>query len=1047
MRAAQTKRPAGTGTGGGRITSSLLTMAFFAVVLILCNALAVLPLSGSPQSLQGDERQLRAASQQWPPVEAERGGRREVNAEQHERHRMAPQQNEADASPVSIAAEKVANASPVADVNSNNAHIAETGDGLPPPPPPQHTTAANTEPTEGGPARVHFGASNSALLEGLCEPQPSSAMQSGGDGQQILLPDDPPIVLGNITFSMPFLPTNDTTVYSIPRRSPLIGAALPRIVLLPTLMAEGIEYANLCADRAHPLRVTILLGIPPSSALPAAEAEAQTGALVRRQIEALAPLDVHRHTTREAVVTVIGLAASTPSVGEVGGGPSAPLFVSVLRISTTPLPPPAHEPPTPVENTHPWDKRHYWQRQWVRRMALHFDAPLRTEVIVPPVRLAGEDYANRAALLRAVASHAAANASAASRALVEMPPHFVFELPAGSSSGGAPLFSPRNLAALCRYEPVANDESEARAVYPYAAPFAYRGGTVRLPLGFVVPSAVPSSNGADAADAPPPPLTVVSSCRPPRVLTGGALAVDGRHYSKGGDVVLRGAARMAYVRAADAFVPFFGGVHEDSIIGAGGAEPMALEARERLFSMRRPLGSRCSSDPLDPTRVVTHIPFAASEAKLQLGPHEFRVFARVLNATALMTPYSDAIVTTKATASVAMAAIRSGVASLLGSSATIFTSPDVPSAYPNAYGELIIVEYSPSPGNARHVIAGLTQHQMLAAKGFYDIVRYTEEDVYLTRDQFLLYCSTLSYMEMRNFFINFMRFEVNVSDPGYEGDNHDVLHAYAPPAYFFVDAERFYTPRQWRFARGPEALVVQPTIGRMRMPAQVLNGTEYDAFEVNLGPKPAEVCLRSQFSRVLETPREPSVEPPLLRNWQEVHPKASTAQRQRTYDISGCYVMTKPMHSMFFPARIPRMYNGMWMVPDARTAYYFGDAKNTFLGKRTYLPGDREEVAYFRAPVVLYGGGIVLMRPYPVTSPATTSNVTVFPPTRPYMYDKPPPRPDTYGSGIAAGPEVRARYIIDRLGLVNHGGNRYLKGDANEVLYPIFEHIESDPFP
>ena len=104
--------------------------------------------------------------------------------------------------------------------------------------------------------------------------------------------------------------------------------------------------------------------------------------------------------------------------------------------------------------------------------------------------------------------------------------------------------------------------------------------------------------------------------------------------------------------------------------------------------------------------------------------------------------------------------------------------------YPNAFGEVIIVSFAFR--NNLQLAAGLTQFQFIAAKGFYDVVRYSEEDVYITRDQFDLFCSTLPFMEQQNLFLNFLRFEFNSSevDAVPNGGGFDVLHAYAPEKYW-----------------------------------------------------------------------------------------------------------------------------------------------------------------------------------------------------------------------------------------------------------------------
>ena len=769
-------------------------------------------------------------------------------------------------------------------------------------------------------------------------------------------------------------------------------------------------------------------------------------------------------------------------------------------------------------------------------------------------------------------------------------PHFVYEVPRGAA------FTVASLGALCRYEPTLNDESEAVAVYPYASPLRH-GGADRLPLGFVFapppppphasanaavrhPQSAASDNSLGCADADddalsastaavtPPLITFVSSCRRPSTVARADAVVDVRHYSKGGDVALRGAARMVRTFAGP-FVPFEGGVFGGSVLPSiGGAEgmeggteakiggngpseavdqqqerregqhtyrgvffanlhrPLPLAHREAIFPMRRPpLGARCSADPdADPTRLLSVYPFYVDLHRIAMPHNDHRIFARCLNATAMLGALSDVVIAANVPARLVMGVVRSasrgvsfsafaaagvppggrsqGSASLMGLSAggrggeclaglprLLPADPSIPfdAAYPNAAasgGELVIVDFSVA--NRHHIVAGLAQHVEVAAKGFYDFVRYSEEDAFITRDQFALFCAAVGRLEAAGRFLNFLRFEYDPRTPsiaaavaeradtertragmvrgsrrqslhsGFSGEKQQsVLRAFAPDQYWFTDEATL--PHKWQFSGPPEGLLIQPAARVAVHNKERGDAPEADMRVVGVGAAHMYAvsnvsvgeCSRPPFFNASLFPPTPSTVDAILGystiNGELVHPlfppaqasvhSYATVQRKAMAMSSNTSGRSKDVGGTGDTAGIA----GCFIVASLQHTFY----RDARVYNAMHLVPDTR-LAYFfadevsvcarggrvEAPRYAQWGGFGSMdREFAAffRSPLATYSAGVAL-LRPYPL-------------TAAVPNITGskRFVMDRLSLIGHGSNRHVVKGRARVAFPIFE--------
>jgi len=431
----------------------------------------------------------------------------------------------------------------------------------------------------------------------------------------------------------------------------------------------------------------------------------------------------------------------------------------------------------------------------------------------------------------AIESGSAAANSRRVVALLQRPAHFVYRMPSPSA-----VMSTANIAALCIQDPMLNEESEAKAYYPYAHHQQHNrhgsrnydagwrdeteadeqdeeneGRTAsppqRWPLAFVhvpAPRDGEEVEGAkddhDADGGYPLLIHLVTSCRAPIPIL--RPKINSQHYTKGGDIVLRGLGRYAGIRvpssgpsspslpSADGtnatvanassdvkvYVNFLMGVNVETIlttrtpttttttVGGGGGkrsrvlpnytiplpsplsfnttDPIATLAvhPEAIFRMRRPLGHRCSDSPLDdPTRVASMIPFyldASMDWKKSRS-----VFVRACQAAAAMTRHSDLVVVTNVPTIEFRQVMRRAVRQMMagqpqqqGGGGKMPPPPPLPAPdpavfmdthYPSALGEFVLVHLDLEKAQIPRILNGMVEHRIMAAKGFYDVVRYS----------------------------------------------------------------------------------------------------------------------------------------------------------------------------------------------------------------------------------------------------------------------------------------------------------------------------------
>ena len=790
-------------------------------------------------------------------------------------------------------------------------------------------------------------------------------------------------------------------------------------------------------------------------------------------------------------------------------------------------------------------------------------------------------------------------------------PHFVLSLPLGID------FTVANVAGLCLQDPILNEESEATASYVYARErfethFAglRSGGRVafgeRIPLGFIAPHPSASSSSYSAFGSSPlsdpflsadkggeggqkegvkkegdaassHPITLLSSCRAP--VTIASPRFDSRHYSKGGDAVLRGYGRFVALGGADsssskpaadgvdgaeggskgstttahranhgrsvALVPFFGGVHKDvllyvdglvskcaattssaaiseknsaaeapnsvassssstpissaaaadssscgaapfmtSISGSwefsnsqngtnslyAGCEDAAAECerdvvpqltdveREALIPpIRRPLGPRCSDDPADPTRLATVMPlYSGFISDSRKSPF---FLARTLNATSLMTPFSDLIIVSDLVPTHFLFTFRRLIAVSLGLAKAMYLVPDdLPQSpifmekdYPNPFGEFVLVSVNRKVTEMSNLPSSAEWH-VAASKGFYDLVRLTEEDIYISQDQFSFFCATLPTFEKQNVFLNWLRFEFDARE--YEATRgYDVRHAYLPDTYVAPDKSAIPV-RGWTFGGLPFAI----TLTSVPNPHLAANGaaeggTEkeksgpdgyYDRYSV--AEVPVDDCYSPQHFAYPDG-EVPNAADLVAAGLAAVPPSSSSASGgggrfefsykasysaedsvsfglrpgddSKTFDASGCYLCVRSRHDVFDTYMV---YNAMYMVPDARLArLVWGRSRHMF---RAVSKKYREDVVHFDSPLVTYEGGVFLFRAYPSATVVDNEEAN----RRRSAAGNNTPTAQKGGDGSAINgeerrPTVRRKVVASRMMAINHAGN------------------------
>ena len=517
--------------------------------------------------------------------------------------------------------------------------------------------------------------------------------------------------------------------------------------------------------------------------------------------------------------------------------------------------------------------------------------------------------------------------------------------------------------------------------------------------------------------------------------------------------------------------------------------------------MARYGGLGCSTDPANPTRVVTHIPFYIDAAKVWgSAAADYAVFLRVVGAAAAMVSSSDIVLSSRVPAEIAVAVMR---ATARGQSLAEFSdemaaphkvdgdsdelregmqgrdggnggNESIPfdDHYPNPFGELVIVDFSPSDGNTRQYLAGLAQHQIVGSKGFYDFTRYSEEDVYITRDQFQMYCATLRHFEAKNIYLNFLRIEFDPSavvfaDGGSAGtrvrspsvatavgdSRHaiapapiSILRAYAPPAYLFTDTSQVgveTAPRDWVWG-GSEGLLVRPVSANSAtdmafaaVPTNIDGCWRPPHFNPAQFETRSDNALEKNHSNTSEDKQLKYIYPlqPIsqsathfnnLSNSGDVHPLYPTAQwaTSEGATIAGCYAAARLQHKS---DGLPRIYSAMFAVPDRRLRFYFVRPQSQFLNLRaSFHTMERENVAHYLSPLAGYSNGIALLRPYPV------------PPAGAHAQRREGAGEVNRTTVPNEKKKVR-RALMDRLSVIHHASNRYLGGKWSRMVYPLFD--------
>eukprot|EP00744_Colponema_vietnamica_P003104 GILI01004799.1.p1 GENE.GILI01004799.1~~GILI01004799.1.p1 ORF type:complete len:891 (+),score=105.13 GILI01004799.1:396-2675(+) len=499
--------------------------------------------------------------------------------------------------------------------------------------------------------------------------------------------------------------------------------------------------------------------------------------------------------------------------------------------------------------------------------------------------------------------------------------HFVIPLPEGA------YFTSANLRGLCYLDTVINDESEATSTYPFAEHFVPEGRKLelngRMTVGFI--KAVGDQ------------VTVISSCRPPVELSQEQRTIEGHHYSKGGDMVMRGflwnldvgsaidraGATSSTIPKRSVIVPFMAGVHSDVMLSAvdcRGVTPQPNNGqRLAVFPLRRPIvDSHCSSDPSNPVRVSSHMTLYVNTntEKLRNG---FDVFVRVINGTALMTGFSDLTISTNCPADQLMKYLRAEVRGI--DPLTFINNPELfntsqghylDTSYGNPLGELVIMTAHKQSNGRWMSLAGNTHFPLISQLGFHDLVRYSEDDVYLSRDQFDYYCGTLHFFEARDEFLNQIRFEAPWDEID-EGPLQPVIN------------KRNYLYRRIYINVLQSHMAKHVTFGDKRM-KDGWSWRDKQAFGINVTVRPGQKQRTDDRRR--NTISYPVPATTLAYDVTIVPPKtcrfqgnASTHLRSATEaNVAGCYTVAYTHHGGWGRNDV---YNAMWIMPTHRAQLHF----------------------------------------------------------------------------------------------------------------------------